>query len=508
MPTPFGKQPRGDDKLMVKMLLQRALLREKELKGAEQRISFHEWLPIQEPKFTWTWQHLRYTQKYLEMLHAREIRRLFIALPPRHGKSEQGTIRFPAYALEQDPSERVLQACHTLALAKKFSRKTRSIVGARGVVPLDPKRQAAEEWLTKAGGGLWATGIPGNITGKGFTIILIDDPVKTREEVESPSNREKQWDWYTDDLDTRREPGCIELIQMTRWHEDDLGGRILEDNPIGTEDEIVVINLPALYEGTDPADYVDSQGNPFRTETNQALCPERFNTEALLMKKRRMKGSFDALYQQRPSPEEGDIFKKEWLQERRNNFPSQLRLTQVWDTAMQKEERNDYSAMVQGCFDPESGIIYVAAMVNEKYEFPDLKREMAKWRLLRDAEVAVEDKAAGISVAQDLRASGIPCILIPAGTKDKILRAKSVTDWCEAKTVVFVDCPGNINEQLIYQLLMFPNGKRDDLVDAFVHLLRRLTGNARTWDEQDFDVIRKALERNKTPNNRRDSRYA
>jgi predicted phage terminase large subunit-like protein len=506
-----GTQPRivkGDDKLMAKLLLQRALLRQKELTHQETRMGFSEWLPIQEPKYTWTWNHLKYTQKYLQMLHDREIRRLFIALPPRHGKSEQGTIRFPAYALEQDPTEKVLIACHTSTLAKKFSRKTRAIVQARSVVNLDPKRQAVEEWLTKQGGGVWATGIPGNITGKGFTIICIDDPVKTREEVESLAIREKQWDWYTDDLDTRREPGCIELVQMTRWHEDDLGGRLLEDNPIGTDDEIIVITLPALYEGTDPADFIDEHGQPLRTEINQALCPERFTTDVLLMKKRRMKGSFDALYQQRPSPEEGDIFKKDWLERRANNFPTEHRLTQVWDTAMQKEERNDFSAMVQGCFDTESNTIYVAAMVNEKYEFPELKREMAKWRLLRNAEVAVEDKAAGISVAQDLRASGVPCILIPAGTKDKILRAKSITDWCASLMVVFVDCPGNINEFLINQLLMFPNGKRDDLVDAFVHLLRRLTGNARTWDEDDFDVIRKALDRNRAAGLRSGNRYA
>lgn len=470
------------------IFLQRALLRKQELQR-KTTASFGEWLPQATPAYTWDWDHLRYVQKYMDMVTNKEIRNLMVFLPPRHGKSEQITVRYPPYMLERDPASRLVITSATASLAEKFSRKSRAIVRSRSIVELDKERQSVKDWRTMSGGGLRAIGVGGSIVGEGFDMLLIDDPVASRAEVESLTYREFLWNWYKDDLYTRREPGAGMVLQVTRWHEDDLAGRILENNLIGTEEEWVVISLPALCEGNDPPDY------PQR-EVGEALCPARVTREELLLKKQTMGSSFDALYQQRPSPAEGDIFKADWFKKHVNRFPlHNAKLTQVWDTAFEKGERNDFAAMVEGYKDPTTGLIYVAAMENEKMEFPELVRAMRQHRdrIGPNSDTCVENKATGKPARQQLRLQGVPIIEIDPGTSDKIVRAKSVTSYCESLMVVFVDVPGNKNAELLSQLLYFPNGTHDDLVDAFVHFLRRVTSGAQRWDKATLEKFNTAL---------------
>ena len=149
-----------------------------------------------------------------------ECKRLMLFVPPRHGKSEMTTIRYPVYRLECEPSMRVILGAYNATLAQKFSRKARNV--ARTRLALNTERTAVEDWETTAGGGLRAVGVGGGVTGMGANLVIIDDPVKSREEAESATYRDRCWDWYRDDLYTRLEPdGAIVLIQ-TRWHEDDL----------------------------------------------------------------------------------------------------------------------------------------------------------------------------------------------------------------------------------------------------------------------------------------------
>jgi len=485
---PFKKENfDGGTELARRILLEKAMRRKQELRRQTVN-SFGEWLPQATPAYTWDWAHLKYVQKYIDMVTRREIYNLMVFMPPRHGKSEQITVRYPPYLLERDASTRTVITSATATLAKKFSRKSRAITRSRGVVSLDRERQAVEDWRTVAGGGLRAIGVQGSIVGEGFDMLIMDDPVASREQVESPTEREKVWDWYTDDLYTRREPGAAMVLQVTRWHEDDLAGRILAENLIGTDEEWVVISLPALCEGNDPPDY------PHR-EVGEALCPARRDRESLLLAKQTMGSSFDSLYQQRPAPEEGDIFKKEWFKRTAHRFPHfNAKFTQVWDTAFEKGERNDPSALVEGYMD-DNGNIFVAAMDNTKYEFPELIRAMRQHRdrIGANSDVCVEDKASGKPARQQLRVQGVPIIEIPAGTKDKIVRARSITSYCESGMVILVNVPGNKNAELLNQLLTFPNGKHDDLVDAFVHLLRRLTGGGARWTEDDVAKFRQVM---------------
>jgi hypothetical protein len=133
-----------------------------------------------------------------------ETRRLMLFLPPRHGKTEMTTVRYAAYRLKRDPELRVIVGAYNQILANKFSRKSRRI--AEGRIELSRDRTAVEDWETAVGGGLRAVGVGSGVTGMGGNLIIIDDPVKSREEAESEAYRERVWDWYRDDLYTRLEP--------------------------------------------------------------------------------------------------------------------------------------------------------------------------------------------------------------------------------------------------------------------------------------------------------------
>lgn len=484
--------------MVRRMLLEKALRRRQELRR-QNFPDFIDWLPLATPAYNWTWRQTRYIAKKMDELRQGYFKNVMFFLPPRHTKSETITVRYPAYDLERDPKRRIAITSATATLAEKFSRKTRAIVRARGAVNLNLERQSVNDWLTQEGGGLRAVGVGGTIVGQGFDLLIMDDPIKAREDADSQAFRDKLWDWYTDDLYTRREPGASMVLIETRWHEDDLAGRILETNQIGTEDEWVVISLPALCEGNDPADFLPPRSIEVHLDDGrvcgEALCPERYNEKELLAIRETMQGSFDALYQQRPAPEEGDIFKRDWFKNSVSRFPYNVKLTQVWDTAMEKGERNDYNALVEGCMDAETGTIYVCAMDNTKYEFPELVRAMRQHRdrVGSEADVCVEDKANGKPARQQLRLQGIPIIEISAGTKDKVVRMKSITNYCEAKMIVFVNQHGNCNAALIDQLLGAPYAKHDDLADAFTHLVRRLTGGAQRWGKEDLQRFNDAL---------------
>lgn len=260
--------------------------------------TFRAWNERVRPAMHWDWPHLVALQDTLDRLAAGEIRRVILELPVRHGKTETGTVSWPANLLDFDPRTRIIVAGYNATLAMKFSRKIRKVAVAAGIA-LSEERNAAEDWETTAGGGVRAVGVGGGVTGQGGDVIIIDDPVKSREEAESLTYRDKVWDWYTSDLYTRLEPGGKMLITMSRWHEDDLVGRILasEDGP-----QWHVLRLPALAEANDPLG---------RTP-GQALCPERYD-EAALAAIRVAVGEygFASLYQQTPRPRTGGRFPKE-----------------------------------------------------------------------------------------------------------------------------------------------------------------------------------------------------
>ena len=418
---------------------------------AAREYAFEQWLPAVSPTWTWDWAYLRYIQAQLARVTRREVDRLMLFVPPRHGKSEMTTVRYPIWRLEREPETRVIVGAYNQTLANKFSRKSRRI--ARERLNLSAERTAVEDWETAEGGGLRAVGVGGGITGQGGGLIIIDDPVKNREEAESQTYRDRVWDWYTDDLYTRLEPGGQMILIMTRWHEDDLAGRILasEDAPQWT-----VVSLPALAEEHDPLGRMPGE----------ALCPERYDATALAKIQRVLGRSFHALYQQRPTAREGNFFKRHWFPVV-EAAPARAERVRWWDRAA-TEAGGDWTAGVRIARAPD-GVYYVEDVVRGQWSGGE-----------RDRVIRVTAEADGVNVRQwseqEPGSSGkdaaLAFVRLLAGfsahaepsTGSKEVRADPLAAQAEAGNVRLVRAAWN--PAFLNELCEFPMGKHDDPVDA------------------------------------------
>jgi predicted phage terminase large subunit-like protein len=235
----------------------------------------------------------------LEAVERGDIKRLMICMPPRHGKSELASRRFPAWFVGRNPGKQVIAASYNSDLANDFGREVRNIVDADDYQRLVDTRlaqdsQAANRWHTDKGGMYVAAGVGTAITGRGADLLLIDDPFKDRKEADSEIRRNDVWNWYTSTAYTRLMPGGAVVVINTRWHDDDLSGRLLSQEG---GDEWEVISLPAI--GPDGALWPDWYPIE-RLEQIQSVLPAR---------------DWNALYQQNPIPDEGDYFKAAWFGE-------------------------------------------------------------------------------------------------------------------------------------------------------------------------------------------------
>lgn len=423
----------------------------------QQRRNFSLWLKAVSPAWSWDWPYLAYIRQHLDKLTRGEISRLMLFLPPRHGKSQMVTIRYPVWRLERDPTMRVIIAAYNQTLAEKFSRWSRKI--ARTRFTLNEERTATEDWETQQGGGMRAVGVGGGITGQGGNLIIIDDPVKSREEAESQTYRDRVWDWFTDDLYTRLEPGGSMIVIQTRWHEDDLAGRILASD---SGKQWTVVNLPAEAEESDP----------LGRAVGQPLCPERFD-EGALQQIRSVLGSYSywALYQQRPRPREGGMFKREWLSQSVREAPVQAVRVRYWDKAA-TEGAGDYSAGVLMARTPE-GLVFVEDVVRGQwsaFQREQIIRQTAQQDALKYGNrvhqwFEQEGGSGGKESAQiSIRSlAGVPVHADPA-KGDKAVRAMPFAAQCEAGNVRLV--LGLWNREYSDELCSFPNGRNDDQVDG------------------------------------------
>ena len=196
-------------------------------------------------------------QEDLHGVERGEVDRLAIFCPPRHSKSELASRRFPAWYLGRHPDHQIICCSYGDELAMDFGRNVRDIVEGSEYRHLFPgtsirrDSRSAERWQTAQGGVYVSAGVGSGITGRGAHIALIDDPIKNREEADSETHRRRVWDWFTNVLYTRLMPGGAVILIMTRWHEDDLGGRLLEAEEAGG-DKWDIVNLPALARADDP----------------------------------------------------------------------------------------------------------------------------------------------------------------------------------------------------------------------------------------------------------------
>lgn len=410
--------------------------------------------------------HTRMLVEHLEALERRELGRLVVTMPPRHGKTLHVSQAFPAWAMGRRPAEHVILASYGAELAEQNSRRTRGfLLDPRWPFPdvaVSAESSAVGRWHTTAGGGCIAAGIGGGLTGHGAHLLIVDDPVRGREDADSAAVRESTWRWWTEVALTRLQPGAAVLLVQTRWHEDDLAGRVL-DSP-GAADW-TVLSLPALAD----------DGDPLGRAEGEALWPDWYDAAHLESLRVDIgERAFAALYQQRPTPDRGGIFQRAWLDGRYDRLPEGLRVVQAVDASFKTGTANDYSAIVTVATDGRR--FYVADVWRQKVEFPQLvaaiKAQAAEWN---PEAILIEDAAAGQSATQQLRRdTALPIVAVkPSGSK--IARAESVSPLFESGRVLLPSSAGWLGA-FVEELASFPAGRHDDQVDATVYGLERLRG--------------------------------
>lgn len=393
-----------------------------------------------------------------------------VFMPPRHGKSELISKYFPAWYLGTFPNNRVILVSYEADFAASWGRKSREVLDELGKdfgVTVKQESSAAKHWEIEGhGGGMDAAGAYGPITGKGADVLVIDDPVKNAEEAYSPVQREKLWDWYQSTAFTRLEPNGAIIIVMTRWHEDDLAGRLLKQEPGQWE----IVSLPALAEADDLL---------HRTE-GEALWPERFPVEQLSEKKKAV-GSYwwSAMYQQRPVPLEGGFFKSNWVQFfNPEHVPDMDIVVQSWDTAQTKSSTSDF--VVGQVWGRVGGDFYLLDQVRGRWDFDETVAEIKKlsYHWPQSSAKIVEAQTLGAALASHLKhkVEGIIPISVRAS---KELRALNALPVWQSKNVYLPrpdDGEYDWVDDYVRELLTFPNAANDDQTDATTLALNQLRG--------------------------------
>jgi len=302
------------------------------------------------PDYDPNWHHEVVAKElhHIEQYGDRDYKILMVFQPPRHGKSQQCSIDFPAWYLGRNPDKEIITSSYSADLAIDFGSKTRTKVQSaqyRAIfdVELRQDQQAKAKWSTKQGGSYTSVGVGGPITGRGANIAIVDDPIKNREESESQVYRNKTWEWFTSTLFTRLEPNGVVVLIVTRWHVDDLAGRILNDDALAKRCK--VISFPALA--------LDQESH---RNKGQELWPDRFGYSALKEIKQTI-GPYDwaSLYQQTPILSENQEFNPEWYKYRTEEHVNQLRTRKFLtiDTAVSQKASADYTGFCDNSVDRE-----------------------------------------------------------------------------------------------------------------------------------------------------------
>ena len=320
--------------------------------------------------------HLKICER-LEALERGEISRLMIFMPPGSAKSSYGSVMFPSWYIGRNPTKSLIAASHGVDLAERFGRRVRNIISEPRYAHvfracrLSSDSQAAGRWATTEGGEYYAAGVGTGILGFRADLAIIDDPVAGRDDADSEVSREKIWGWYRDDLKTRLKPGGGVVIIMQRWHEDDLAGKLLEDAKKGG-DQWEVLRLPMEAEEDDI----------LGREVGEPLWPEYF-TESMRDQARRDPRSWLALYQQRPRPDSGGEFKREWIQTYKNRPDRGVNTYILVDPAGEKKKVGkstdpDYTAMfVVGLAADQN--LYVLDIIRDRLNLTERTDQLFKW---------------------------------------------------------------------------------------------------------------------------------
>lgn len=456
------------------------------------------------PKYKAGWVHAdicRRFERFLQQVENGEEPRLLLMMPPRSGKSEISSRHMAAWVLGQHPDWEIIAASHTASLTMSFSRYLRDLMGSEAynaVFPdavLDPSSRAVENWNLTKGGGYLAAGVGTGITGRGAHILLLDDLVKDIEAADSVTIRDNTWEWYISTAYTRLAPGGGVLGLMTWWHEDDWAGRIQQAMESGEGDKFEIVRYPAINEVGDeyllPDDSIEEiplnapvpPGARMTRPHNTAIHPERYTTEAMLRIKRNaiaagMKRTWDALYQQNPIPDEGNYFSKEFF--RHYSTPPSRRdiyVYQAWDFAISEGKESDFNVGITIGVDHRDSI-YVLDMTRFKTSDGNMLIETvvdyaSQWQVdslgVEDGQIwkALESQFQKVCDEKKFW----PSFEILKPLTDKMVRASPLRGRMQAGKVYF-DKEAVYWRDIQKEMLHFPAGKHDDIVDSLAWAVR------------------------------------
>jgi phage terminase large subunit-like protein len=429
--------------------------------------TFAEYCVAVDNNYQLEWFHneiARKLERGYERLKRGEDVRMMIFMPPRHGKSDMATQKFPSWVLGKDPKTPIMVASYSDELATDFGQKTRDIMQSPVYQVMFPSRLRADakargKWMTKEGGGYTAVGVGGALTGRGFKIGIVDDPFKNREEADSVTIRESRYKWFQSTFSTREEGNSMVVFILTRWHDDDLAGRVLKESRRSRDDG-------TAYDEWDVIEYkaIATEDESKRKE-GDALWPNKFSLEKLLKKKAEM-GSyeFSALYQQTPIDYESIT------------------------------EKNTYNLMTidpRGADDIKRGNDYVGITINfvddqgnwniisyhtklGSTQLIDLM--FNNWQKYNLHKIGIEDnqftQGLKISWEEQSRIRGVfPYVeLVKHGGTQKELRIEALVPRYERRNIYHLTV-GGVNQctDLEEELALFPKATNDDASDSLAY---------------------------------------
>jgi len=439
------------------------------------RGDFTSFIKLMRPEYRVEWFHAVIIKKLEDFLQ-KKIPRLMVFMPPRYGKSELTSRMMPSFIHGLFPNDQILAGSYNDTLASEFTRDVQRLVDSDTYRFIFPQtkiiadgsagkyaRTYSKHELIPIGdfvpkGTYRSAGVGGTFTGRGGNWVLLDDLIKNREDAESEAFRNKVWDFYTSSIRTRLEKNGSILLTITRWHDDDLAGRLLK---LAKEDlnadQWEVVKFPAIREDN-ACDYDPRQ-------PGEALWPWKFSLQELEAAKAANARDWAALYQQRPTVEQGNLIKRDWWQYY-EQIPSSeiLNIIQFWDCAQKVGLSNDFSVCATWAR-TRNGFL-ILDVWRGKLEAPDLERKVqSQFAAFKPSAVVIEDKSSGSSLIQNLRRfTTIPILAYDPGRFDKGVRLSAAAPTIEAKKV-FLPKRASWVETFIAEHENFP-GEHDDQCDT------------------------------------------
>lgn len=443
-------------------------------------------------------------ERFMAAVEKGEDPRLMLFLPPRVGKSHLASNFFPSWVMGHHPDWEIIASSYAVSLPIGFSRSIRDRIKTQAYshifrhTAIHPESRSAEVWETTRGGKYVAAGVGGGITGKGAHVFIIDDPIKDAQEAESEATLHNLWNWYMSTASTRVYPGGGLLLIQTRWSDNDLAGRLLVKMKEDMEDEFIpeeeidkweVVSYPAIAERDEYIEkksrrivYTPAKGIKAELirKKGQSLSPERFPERFFRKKKRALLPRYwSALYQQNPVPDEGDYFKRHQFRYYRTgdvSFANTFTFS-AWDLAIGQRQYSDYTVGVVASID-HNGNLYFRDMVRERWGTYEIVEAFLDIYLRYTCDLmGIEKTQLEQAIMPVLKQRMQERTLFPPLDEnlkpitDKVVRARPLQGWSQ-QGKIYLPSDQPWTEVFVNELLRFPNGVNDDIVDAAAWLVR------------------------------------